>query len=625
MRLSQRKYLSSVPLLLSLALAGCSGTIEGADGSPGGSSVGGPSVGGSTSAGGSGSAAGAGNSTGLGAGSSAATPVGSGGSASQSGAGAGPGAGGAASSTGVAGAGPGTSGGTSGVQPAAGPCTGSEGLTSRRVRRLALREYFNVVTDLLGASAGAEAKAKFDAEPRVGGFDNQDDFLFVSPSLMENISDLAATLASKADPTALAPCATAGGSPACQQTFIRTFAAKAYGRPMTDEEFARATTVAATGQDYATSVRLIVELVLQSPGTLYVSELGSPTAPAAPGQPIELTPYEKASQLSFMLSGTRPDAALLQSVATNALAKPADVQREAERMLATDRAKVELKRFIDGWLDMGPIGEAPKVPTVFPLFTPAVVTAMQQEYDAFVTTQLKGGEGTLSSFMTATSTNIPAALAPIYGADLQGNVLDPQRRRGVLSLPGLLTFHSADYHSGPVERGLLVRRQLLCQFIPGPPQTVLDRIAANPLDAADTTKTTRQKFEMHLNEDSCRGCHQSFDPIGFGLEQMDGLGRFRTTENGQPVDSKGELAGADVGGTFEGPAQLSALLAPSKMLQSCMVEHFFMYAQARPSTTTDACVVQDWDSKFSQGGGRIKDLVLSYVVHPSFANRKDDR
>jgi hypothetical protein len=504
-------------------------------------------------------------------------------------------------------------------------CTGSAGLTTRRVRRLALREYFNVVTDLLGQSAAVEAKTQLGSDPRVGGYDNQDSFLFVSPSLMENDSNLAESLASQADVAKIAPCMSASGSSACLDAFIRSFSARAYGRPLTDEEFDRAKTVAATGQDYATSVRLVVEFVLQSPNTLYVSELGPAALAAATGQAVRLTSYEMASQLSFLLTGTRPDATLLQAVESSKFETPADVRREAERMLSSDRAKRELKRFIDGWLDMAPISEAPKVLDVFPDFTPAVVAAMQEEYDQFITTELKGGDGKLSDFMTATSTNIPPALAPIYGADFVDGALNQEHRRGVLSLPGLLTFHSADYHSGPVERGLLVRRQLLCQYIPGPPQSVLDIIAQNPLDTADTTKTTRQKFEMHVNEDSCRGCHQSFDPIGFGLEQMDGLGRFRTTENGLRVDSSGELSGVDVGGKFEGPAQLSLMLSQSKVLESCMVQHFFTFAQARPPTEDDDCVVQNWTDDFAQSGGTIKNLVFSYVVHPTFANRKDDR
>lgn len=588
--------------LLSLALAGCTGSI----GDPADSQLagaGGAGSSGTVLAGGY-----AGTSGGATAGSGNSMP-----SAGSSSAGSG----------GALGVNSGGAGSGAGMAPT--PCTGSQGLTTRRVRRLALREYVNVVADLIGDRAAAEAKTKLGSEPRVGGFDNQDDYLFVSPSLMENISDLAASLASEADPAKIAACATSSGSPACLESFIRSFSEKAYGRPLTDEEFARAKTVAATGQDYATSVRLVIELVLQSPNMLYVTELGPATQPVTSGQPVRLTSYEMASQLSFLLTGRRPDPTLLQAVEKSNFETPSDVLRETERMLSSDLAKAELKRFIDGWLDMAPISEAPKVPDVFPDFTPAVVAAMQQEYDQFITTQLKGGEGKLSDFMTATSTNIPSALAPIYGSDLSGGVLNQQHRRGVLSLPGLLTFHSADYHSGPVERGLLVRRQLLCQYIPGPPASVLDIIAKNPVDTADATKTTRQKFEVHVNEDSCRVCHSSFDPIGFGLEQMDGLGRFRTMENGLPVDSSGELTGADVGGKFEGPAQLSTLLSQSKLLESCMVEHFFKFAQARPPTTEDACVVQNWANDFAHSGGTIKNLVLSYVVHPNFANRKEDR
>jgi hypothetical protein len=152
-----------------------------------------------------------------------------------------------------------------------------------------------------------------------------------------------------------------------------------------------------------------------------------------------------------------------------------------------------------------------------------------------------------------------------------------------------------------------------------------------PLDPADKTTTTRQKLDSHVSDPSCSACHASFDPIGFGFEQMDGIGRFRATENGMPVDSSGQLTGtaavdgSSVDGAFVGPAQLSSMLAQSKLLEACMVDHFFNFLQARPTLPTDACVVADWASKFSQGGGHIKDLVLTAVVHPSFVNRKDDR
>lgn len=521
---------------------------------------------------------------------------------------------------------PGTAG-SGGVTnlPNAGGAAACQALPNRRIRRLARREYANVVSDLLGASAGDAVLAALPAEPRVRGFDNQDAFLFVSAPFQEAVADLAAALAAKADVPALAPCAT-GDSQPCIASFIQDFGSRAYGRELTADELARATAVAALGESYAVSIRLAIELVLQSPNLLYVTELGSPSAVAASQAAMPLTSEELASQLSFLLAGSRPDATLRDAAKRGELGTAAGLRAQAERMLGEQRGVAALTRFIVGWLDMGPMADMPKSPEAFPELTDAVASAMQAELDGFLAEQLRGGEGTLPSFFsTVPSSALASPLATIYGADLQPAGLDPTRRRGVLSLPGLLTYHSADAHSGPVERGLLVRRQLLCQDVPPPPPSALERIANQPVDELDAAHTTRQKFAAHVNEPSCKGCHQSFDPIGFGLENMDGIGRFRTTEHGLPVDSHGELTGTDVDGPFEGPAQLSSKLAESQQVAACMASHFFEFALARPAAADDACVVDAWTRNFVTGGQHIEDLVLGYVTHPSFVTRKDDR
>jgi hypothetical protein len=533
-------------------------------------------------------------------------------------------------------AGAGSGGGASSVGAAGAAslvaCDGSaqseaQGLTARRVRRLAKREYTNVINDLLGAKAQQEALTALPDEPLAGGLDNQSAVLFVDSSLQENISNLAAQLAAESDPTTLAPCATAAGTPACLQTFIGSFASKAYGRPLSATELAAASTLAAAGQDYPTQVRLIVEMVLQSPYMIYTSELG-PDGNAPSTQPVPLTQYEIASQLSFMLIGGRPDATLMAAAVANGLTKAADIQAQVARLLPTAPGQAALARFINGWLNMSPISltDVPKDPGIYPQFTGDVASAMQQEYDQFVTAQLNGGNGTMAGFFTAMSSNVPAALKSIYGTDLLANgAPDPKHRKGILSLPAVLATASDPDNSGPVQRGLLIRRQLLCQTVPPPPANVLTQIANMPIDATDTTQTTRQKLDAHLTEPSCAACHTAFDPIGYGLEDMDALGRFRSTENGLPVDSSGALTGTDVDGAFEGPADLSTKLAQSKMIQSCMVSHFFNFAQARDAAPSDQCVLQDWSTKFAAGGGRISDLVATYVAHPSFAYRKDDR
>ena len=504
------------------------------------------------------------------------------------------------------------------------PC--GDGLTTRRIRRLSWREYANVVDELLDTSAKDETLATLPVEPTLSGFDNQDSALRVNGLLAETISDLAASLASKANVADVAPCVETSGSPACLDSFMQSFAKRAYGRPPTTDEVSRMSQVAALGEDYAESVRLVIEVVLQSPNLIYVSELGAPDAVATPGQPLQLTAYEVASQLSFLLTGKRPDATLLDKAESGELLSPDSLRAEALRLLGTPEGKNALQLFVSGWLEMAPIADAPKSSEFFPELTPAIVSAMQQEFDGFLTAQIDGGNGTLTGLMTAPSTLVPSELLPIYGADYTPGVgFDPARRGGVLSLPGLLTYHAARDHSGPVERGLFVRRQLLCMDVPSPPPAAVAQIADNPIETGDTSVTTRQKFEQHVTDASCRACHLQFDPIGFGLENFDGIGRFRTTENGLPVDSSGELFGTDVDGAFEGVVELSQRLAQSEMFADCMVEHYFRFAMARPPQVADQCVIDDWSRAFREGGETLRDLVLTSVADPTFMTRKDDR
>jgi hypothetical protein len=266
----------------------------------------------------------------------------------------------------------------------------------------------------------------------------------------------------------------------------------------------------------------------------------------------------------------------------------------------------------------------------FPTYTPDIAAAMQEELDAFVDGTVADGQGTLGALMSTTSTHIPSGLASIYGPELSTGsgglaVLNPAHRRGILSLPGLLTYHSADQHSGPIQRGLLVRRQLLCQQIPPPPPSVLQQVAANPIDSNDTKRTTRQKYEQHKTQAFCAACHQQFDVIGFGMEEMDGLGRYRTTENGLPVDTSGELHSTDIDGTFSGVVDLSNKLAGSEMFATCFVHQFFRFAESRDVLDADQCTIDTWTKAFHSNGERLGSLLTTYVSDAGFTLRKEER
>lgn len=496
-----------------------------------------------------------------------------------------------------------------------------EAAAPRRVRRLSQREYFNVVSDLLGPGVVQAIENNLPIEPRSAGFDNQDASLRVGSAFQSALSELVGKLVEQVNVAELAPCQVDPN--ACLLEFARAFARRAYGRSATPDEVNRLAMAASTAEDYETRVRLVIEVVLQSPNTLYATELGPPGG-APSGPTVELTQHERASQLSLLLTGSRPDEALLTAAEEGRLATPGDMSREAARLIQTPRAKEQMRVFVMGWLDQGTVSDAPKNPDVFPEFTPALAEAMEAQTRAFIQEQIEG-KGTFEALLTENPSQIPEALEPIYGEEITPIGLDPMRRLGVLSLPGVLTYHAADQHSGPIERGLLVRGQLLCTQAPPPPPTVIDLTAQNPIDATDATLTTRQKYAMHVEEPSCAGCHALFDPIGFGFEEMDGLGRFRTTENGLPVDSSGQLAGTDVDGPFEGVAELSTMLARSNDAKRCFVQHFFRFAASRTPESKDRCALDSLGQRFLAGSGSIEALFLDFVADPGFVTRKEDR
>jgi hypothetical protein len=535
------------------------------------------------------------------------------------------GSGGGAGSGGASG-----SGGSSGtVSPAncvaAGP---------RTVRRLSQREYLNVVTDLLGPQFAAAAAPIFPFEPRVAGFDNQDNALRVSAAFQDSLTQVADKLSGMVDAATAAPCATPTASTGCLSTFVQGFARKAFGRSPTSSELQHLLALGALGTSYANSVQLIVDEILQSPQMLYVSELG-PDAPKS-GAMTALTQQEIASQLSFFLTGARPDEQLLQAADQGHLASTSDIKAQVARLIATPRGTQQLRLLVNGWLDMGPVSEAPKDTLAFPAFTPDLVAAMQEEFDAFVDANVASGQGTLSKLMSATSAHIPAGLVSFYGTELTpgaggAQTLDPTHRQGILSLPALLTYHSADTHSGPIDRGLLVRRQLLCTALAPPPTAVLQALAANPINTMDKNRTTRQVYEQHKNMagpmSSCASCHSLFDVIGFGMEEMDGLGRYRTTENMQMVDTTGQLNNVtDVKDpSFKGVSELDAKLASSENFAQCFVQQFFRFAETRTPLPADQCTVTTWTKAFQNGGQHINDLIASYISDPGFATRQEDR
>jgi hypothetical protein len=444
------------------------------------------------------------------------------------------------------------------------PATSAGPTVPRQLRRLSNNEIDAVASDLLGHEANlADGLLQ---EPRVEGFDDDAQSLLVSGPKLDDFVSVAETVAAQAT----TPGCT---EQACALDYAAALALKAYGRPLDDDERTRLGAVYAAGGDHQTGVQLMVEAMLLSPYTIYRTELGGPNAK-----------YELASELSFLVTGSRPDAELLAAAADDSLFDADARVQQAQRLMATDRGKLHVRDLMVSWLDLHDMEQVAKLLANFGFFTRPVRTQMRQEIEAYLDDSLYGSDGTLKGLFTA-SRGFPGPLeAAYYGDDLEGTIgnfqpvaFDTTRRRGVISLPGYLAHHAAIDHTAPVQRGLFVRTRFFCQQIAPPPPNAQN----NPPDPGDTTKTNRDKYKAHSADPFCYGCHRQMDPIGFGFENFDTLGRHQTTDNGFPVDSSGTLEFTDVDGDFNGPAELALKLGDSAEVRRCFLQNMWRATAGR--------------------------------------------
>ena len=515
--------------------------------------------------------------------------------------------------------------GSPSADPNQGQCGGSIGVTP--LRRLTRFEYNNTVRDLLGDTT-APASA-FPLDEVRSGFDNNAAALGVSPVQTEAFMNAAETLSKSAltTPANFLACdasklTNTSDEDACAGKFIASFGKKAFRRPPAAEDQTRLMDVFHAGRsagDFLTGIRYVMETILQSPQFLYRVELSTPAD--ASSKIVPLDSWEMATRLSYLLWGTMPDDALFAAAEADQLTKTEQLRAQVTRMLADPRAHQSVQHFNDQWLLLSKMATMEKDPKIFPSFSPSLVPMMQEETRRFVDEIMWGQKGDLHELLTANYSFMNATLASFYGVsgptgsdyvrvDLDAN------RAGILTQGGVLSMLAKANQTAPVQRGKFVREQLLCGVMPPPPPNVPKLPDLSP------TLTTRERLAQHSTDPVCHSCHRLMDPIGLGLEAFDGNGLYRTTENGKPVDTSGEIQDADVAGPFNGAAELGQKLASSLFVQKCVVTSWFHYAYARVETTEDACTIQSLATRFSSSGYRFQDLLVALTETDAFRFRR---
>jgi len=496
-----------------------------------------------------------------------------------------------------------------------------------RMRLLTRYEYDNTVRDLLGDTT-APARA-FAHENKSGLFENDAAVHQVSKDVVRQYLDAAEDIATRAVtermPLLVSCDPLVSGEAVCGQQLVASLLPRAFRRPADAAEtaaFAALFDAALAQYGYVEAVSLTTQAILQSPQFLYRIE--NVPAGAAPGDLVAVGEYEMASRLSYFLTGSMPDADLLAAAAAGTLADPEALELQARRLLESPAGRASVADFHRQWLGLDGLGSVAKDPLAFPDLDATTFAAdWNDSVQQFIAHVFFTENATMAELFGAPQVFLTPELAAFYQASGQdpvtGSWTIPGKRAGLLTQPGLLGMLAYPDGSSPVARGVFVRKRLLCQELAPPPDVPLDPPSPDP------NATTRERFAEHTSNPACAGCHALIDPLGFPFENYDGAGRWRTTENGQPIDASGEIIGIDdpsALGPVADAAELSARLATSTDAQACVVENWAIYALGRRlDDDLDACSVESLQATLADSDGDLLELMVAITLSDAFRYR----
>jgi hypothetical protein len=490
------------------------------------------------------------------------------------------------------------------------------------LRRLTHTEYNNSVRDLLGNQT--QPASDFPPDTQMDLFDNAAAVQTVPVLLAGEYLDTAVSLAGGvANLTTLVGCdfAAAANGTTCLRTFVQRFGRRAFRRPLATDEVTRLMALSATTlTDKPMGVRAVIAAVLASPHFLFRPEFGTADSTIPGAQHV--TPFEMAGRLGSLLWSSVPDDMLLDEAQAGRLATREQVATQARRMLADPKARPAVAAFYEQFLGLSMVDVASKDQMVYPAFTETLRTSMHEETRRFVANVIWDDDARLVTLLTAPYSFLNAPLADLYGVKgptdattFSKVMLDPTQRMGVLTQGSMLAAFARPDESSPVKRGKWLRTRLLCGELPDPPNNVPE------LPALPDGISNRERFAMHTSNTACSGCHHLVDGLGFGLERYDGIGRYRTTDNGVAVDSNGEITDTrDINGKYNGAPELAALLARSEQVRDCLPTQWMRYGLARHEVADDACSLKAVRDSFAASGGNLRELMVSLTQTDAFLN-----
>lgn len=492
-----------------------------------------------------------------------------------------------------------------------------------RLVRLSQPQYANTLEDLFGSPDSSAVSFAPDA---LNGFkfDTSSD-LRVDARLGPGFRASAEALAQRAATDSalfarIVSCNTVDA--ACPDQFIASFGERAFRRPLSGAEVSRFRGLfnqgSALGSDadpFHEGVQLVVEAMLQSPQFLYRAEISQ--GQLKDGR-MSVDDWEVASRLSYFLYDSMPDAPLFERARAGQLHTEDQIAAQVTRMLGDARVTRKFVSFHEQLWQFGRYSKIAPDAATYKNLPNDFVDRLLGASDAFLGDVIDDNGG-LEEFLTAKYAYADGPLATIYGKSATGDTprridFDAGEREGFLMQAGFLASNSYAIKTDPIHRGLFILRDVLCRAIPDPPPG-----AATTPPPPSTTPiiTTRDEVTLLTGQQYCPTCHGQINEPGFSFEGFDAIGRARTQDNGEDVDTSGSITLDGEKIAFDGANDLVAALAQSEEARNCYIARWLEFSNGRELATVDVAL----RDRLAQQPLSVKELVTTLTTSPEFRSR----
>jgi len=415
-------------------------------------------------------------------------------------------------------------------------------------------------------------------------------------------------------------------SASCARKIVERLAHRAYRRPVSSSEVVQLTSLVTSVQketgSFEEGLAVAIQAILMSPNFLFrVEKLPASTTASS----RQLSQHELASRLSYFLWSSMPDDALLLAADKGKLARPDVLEAQVRRMLLDSKSQSLVDNFGGQWLQVRKLESVKPDGKRFPEFDEYLRLSMARETQVFFASIIREDRSILD-FIDADYSYLNERLARFYkipnvtGPEFRKVSFDPESHRGgLLTQASVLTISSYANRTSPVLRGKWVLENLVGAPPPPPPPDVPN------LDEAKIGKTSsmREQLEQHRKNAICASCHSRMDPLGFGLENFDAIGAWRSKDGEFTIDSSGTLPD---GNSFSGPQGLKAILKQKPdAFAECLTRKLMIYALGRGLEPADEGVVKEIVKSVSANNYRFSSLIMGIVESPAFQRRRGEK